>query len=155
MTKDSTSIPELGDRGHTGRFQSWWSHDIETLPELLNLCEGNISATSGSHSRWPSKPELWWPLSCRSEQPPQWTVDLPPCSYDLIVMLTTALLPKSRVASVDLSKDNPCLCVYQTERKIWLDNFQCGLRNRCQQTAWNNWYSLDGMIHKFDWLMNK
>ena len=69
-------------------------------------------------------------------------------------MLTTALLPKSRVASVDLSKDKPVF-VSTKRNKIWSDNFQSGLRNRRQQTAWNNWYCLDGMIHKFDWLMNK
>ena len=39
--------------------RSWWSHDMETLPALLTLYEGNPSVTGGFPSQRASNGEPW------------------------------------------------------------------------------------------------
>ena len=55
----------------------WWHHDMEMLPSLLALCEGNPPVSGGYPSQRASNAELWYFLSCWSDQAVEQTATLP------------------------------------------------------------------------------
>ena len=68
----SNACCELCDRI---RASTWWRHNMEILPALMALCEGNPPVTGGFSQMW-SDVELWWFIWCHPEQTFKQTIEL-------------------------------------------------------------------------------